>query len=53
MPSNIDAVQSLSIEVKEKIKTFNPKTIGELSRIPGITPAAVVAVLIYSKHKKD
>ena len=54
LPNNfcIDDVQSLSAEVKERIKNFKPKNIGELSRIPGITPAAVTTILIYLTKKK-
>lgn len=51
LPPNIDynKIGSLSVESLEKIKKFKPKNVGELSRIPGITPASVTAVLIYLK----
>ena len=48
----VDDVQSLSAEVRERIKNFKPKTIGELSKISGITPAAVVTILIYLTKKE-
>ena len=48
----IDDVQSLSAEVRERIKNFKPKTIGELSKISGITPAAVITILIYLTKKE-
>lgn len=51
MPDDIDSIHSLSAEVKEKIKAFRPKTVEEMSRISGITPAAVVAVLVYLKSR--
>lgn len=51
IPDDIDAIHSLSTEVKEKIKAFRPKTVEEMSRISGITPAAVVAVLVYLKSR--
>ncbi|XP_051469875.1 protein MTO1 homolog, mitochondrial isoform X2 [Apus apus] len=48
----IDA--SLSAEVREKLDSNRPQTIGAVSRIPGITPAAVVNLLRFVKtnHQK-
>ncbi|NXP73251.1 MTO1 protein, partial [Ramphastos sulfuratus] len=48
----IDA--SLSAEVREKLDSDRPQTIGAVSRIPGITPAAVVNLLRFVKthHQK-
>uniref|UniRef100_A0A8B9F0E3 5-taurinomethyluridine-[tRNA] synthase subunit MTO1, mitochondrial n=1 Tax=Amazona collaria TaxID=241587 RepID=A0A8B9F0E3_9PSIT len=48
----IDA--SLSLEVREKLDSNRPQTIGALSRIPGITPAAIVNLLRFVKtnHQK-
>jgi tRNA uridine 5-carboxymethylaminomethyl modification enzyme len=40
-------IGSLSLEVQEKVVYHKPKNIGELSRISGITPAAVTAVLVH------
>jgi tRNA uridine 5-carboxymethylaminomethyl modification enzyme len=51
IPSDLELtnVGSLSREVREKISIYQPKNIGEFSRIPGITPAAVTALLVYLK----
>uniref|UniRef100_A0A663ECG9 5-taurinomethyluridine-[tRNA] synthase subunit MTO1, mitochondrial n=1 Tax=Aquila chrysaetos chrysaetos TaxID=223781 RepID=A0A663ECG9_AQUCH len=48
----IDA--SLSTEVREKLDSNRPQTIGAVSRIPGITPAAIVNLLRFVKtnHQK-
>ncbi|NXX39095.1 MTO1 protein, partial [Tricholaema leucomelas] len=43
----IDA--SLSAEVREKLDANRPQTIGAVSRIPGITPAAVINLLRFVK----
>ena len=51
VPQNIDEIQSLSMEVREKIKSIKPKTIAELSRISGVTPASIVAIIIFNKNK--
>ncbi|MFC1659231.1 tRNA uridine-5-carboxymethylaminomethyl(34) synthesis enzyme MnmG [Pseudomonadota bacterium] len=46
-----DKIASLSNEVRGKLKEAKPTTIGMASRIPGITPAAVIAILVYLKKK--
>ncbi len=45
-----DAVASLSNEVKAKLKASQPMTVGAASRIPGMTPAAITAVLAYMRR---
>lgn len=52
IPGDLDfsLVGSLSIEVKEKLNKIKPANIGEASRIPGITPAAITAIFIYLKR---
>lgn len=49
---NVDYTQisGLSAEVMQKLIKFKPETIGQASRISGITPAAVSLLLVY--HKK-
>lgn len=41
------SIESLSNEVKEKLNHHRPINIGAASRIPGITPAAIVALIVY------
>ncbi|APR99106.1 tRNA uridine-5-carboxymethylaminomethyl(34) synthesis enzyme MnmG [Wolbachia endosymbiont of Folsomia candida] len=45
-------VKGLSSEVREKLQTINPSTIGIAKQIQGITPAAIVSILVYLKNKK-
>jgi len=49
IPSDIDydAIKSLSLEVCEKLKKHQPATLGAASRISGITPAAIAAILVH------
>lgn len=43
---------SLSTEVREKLKKSKPTTLGAARRIPGITPAAVTAIMVaLKKHQ--
>ncbi|MCF6204925.1 MAG: tRNA uridine-5-carboxymethylaminomethyl(34) synthesis enzyme MnmG [Methylococcaceae bacterium] len=44
-------VSGLSNEVSEKLKLQKPETLGQASRIPGITPAAISLLLIHLKKK--
>ncbi|XP_074166596.1 5-taurinomethyluridine-[tRNA] synthase subunit MTO1, mitochondrial [Sminthopsis crassicaudata] len=59
LPKDLDYLTikdvSLSQEVREKLHSSRPQTIGAASRIPGITPAAIVNLLRFvkiTKHKK-
>ncbi len=51
IPSNLDYnnIQSLSLEVREKLNQVRPANIGAALRIQGVTPAAVMAVMVYLK----
>ena len=44
-------VSGLSNEVSEKLKLQRPETLGQASRIPGVTPAAISLLLVYLKKK--
>jgi tRNA uridine 5-carboxymethylaminomethyl modification enzyme len=50
---NINNIKGLSNEIKSKFLKVSPKTIADIKRISGITPAALVAIMIYIKkaHK--
>ncbi|WP_068430030.1 tRNA uridine-5-carboxymethylaminomethyl(34) synthesis enzyme MnmG [Magnetospirillum sp. XM-1] len=45
-----DAIGSLSNEVRQKFKAARPETLAAAARIPGITPAAVTALLGFVKR---
>ncbi|OGR00716.1 MAG: tRNA uridine-5-carboxymethylaminomethyl(34) synthesis enzyme MnmG [Deltaproteobacteria bacterium RIFOXYA12_FULL_61_11] len=49
-----DAIHGLSNEVREKLRKVRPATLGQAGRIPGMTPAALSAVLIALRlrHKE-
>ena len=42
---DISAIGGLSAESKDLLSRYQPQTIGQASRIPGMTPAAIVALL--------
>ncbi|MCK4926283.1 hypothetical protein KAS10_02855, partial [Candidatus Aerophobetes bacterium] len=45
-------IPGLSHEVKEKLSRFRPVSLGQASRIPGITPAAISVLLVYLRKAK-
>jgi len=51
LPADMDYMQvsALSIEARQKLTTHKPETLGQASRISGITPAAVSLLLIHLK----
>jgi tRNA uridine 5-carboxymethylaminomethyl modification enzyme len=52
LPPDLDygAVAGLSNEVRQKLAQHKPQTIGQASRVQGITPAAVSLLLIHLKR---
>jgi tRNA uridine 5-carboxymethylaminomethyl modification enzyme len=53
LPDSLDynGVPGLSNEVSQKLKAQRPETLGQASRIPGMTPAAISLLLVYLKKK--
>ncbi len=48
---NYSEVSALSIEVRQKLDKQKPETLGQASRISGVTPAAISLLLIYLKKQ--
>ncbi len=46
-----DAVGSLSNEIRAKLRQTRPATLGAAGRIPGVTPAAMMAILAFMKRR--
>jgi tRNA uridine 5-carboxymethylaminomethyl modification enzyme len=46
-------VRGLSSEVREKLQKVKPDTVGQASRIPGMTPAAISVLLVYLKKTRQ
>jgi tRNA uridine 5-carboxymethylaminomethyl modification enzyme len=53
LPSDLDyaKIHGLPIEAQQKLNAQKPETIGQASRISGITPAAISLLLVYLKRK--
>ena len=54
IPENInyDEVPSLRIEARQKLKDFRPVSLGQASRISGVSPADVSVLLVYLERLK-
>jgi tRNA uridine 5-carboxymethylaminomethyl modification enzyme len=53
LPNDLDyrEIHGLPIEAQQKLNAHKPETIGQASRISGITPAAISLLLVYLKRK--
>ncbi|CAO3415281.1 tRNA-5-carboxymethylaminomethyl-2-thiouridine(34) synthesis protein MnmG [Azospirillum doebereinerae] len=47
---DVDGIGSLSAEIRQKLRQSRPATLGAAARIPGMTPAALVALLRHVKR---
>ena len=54
LPAELDyaAVHALSIEARQKLNQHRPETLGQASRISGITPATISLLLVHLKKGK-
>ena len=53
IPENMDydSVPSLRIEARQKLKQYQPSSIGQASRLAGVSPADISVLLIYLEKK--
>lgn len=53
LPEDIDyqLINGLSSEIKEKLTKFRPLTLGQANRISGITPAAIMILMVFLKKR--
>lgn len=51
LPQNLDyrSVRGLSIEVQQKLNLHRPESLGQASRIQGVTPAAIALLMVHLK----
>ena len=54
LPESIDysVISGLSKEIQSKLETTRPATLGQASRIPGVTPAAISLLMIHLKKRQ-
>ena len=47
------AVSGLSTEVRERLLSVRPRSLGQAARMPGITPAAISLIAFHLKSRRD
>jgi tRNA uridine 5-carboxymethylaminomethyl modification enzyme len=54
LPADLDYAQvtALSFEVRQKLAQHRPQTLGQASRISGVTPAAISLLLVHLKKRR-
>ena len=55
IPENIDYddISGLRIEARQKLKSYGPRSIGQASRISGVSPADITVMLVYlEQHRR-
>ena len=54
-PEDIDymEINTVRIEAREKLNRVRPATLGQASRISGVSPADIGALMVYLSHRGD
>lgn len=50
---NYEQIKGLSLEARQKLNKFKPRSIGQASRISGVSPADISVLLIYLQVNKN
>ena len=50
---NYDEVPSLRIEARQKLKQIRPESVGQASRISGVSPADISVLLVYLEQQRQ
>ena len=54
LPDSIDyeAIDTISSEGRQKLSDIRPRSLGQASRISGVSPADITALLIYTEQMR-
>ena len=50
---NYEKMEGISLEARQKLQKFRPRSIGQASRISGVSPADISVLLIYLQTRKN
>jgi tRNA uridine 5-carboxymethylaminomethyl modification enzyme len=51
---NYDEISSLRLEARQKLNLYQPSSIGQASRISGVSPADIAVLLVYmEKYRRE
>ena len=49
---NFDDIKGLLTETRQKMKSIRPTSVGQASRIPGVTPSDISLLMVYLERQK-
>jgi tRNA uridine 5-carboxymethylaminomethyl modification enzyme len=54
LPMDLDytVIPGLSSEIKERLSSVRPRSLGQASRVPGVTPAAVSILSVWCHRRR-
>ena len=50
---NYDDIKSICLEARQKLNKHKPHSIGQASRISGVSPADISVLLVYLQSRKN
>ena len=50
---NFDGIHGLLTETRQKLNTIRPASVGQASRIPGVTPSDISLLMVYLERQKE
>ena len=55
LPKNVDysQIRGLRLEARQKLNKIKPNSVGQASRISGVSPADISVLLIYLEQNRD
>ena len=55
LPPDLDylSIQTLRTEARQKLQAVRPETLGQASRVSGVSPADIGALMVYLSHRSD
>jgi len=49
---NYDEIKGLRLEARQKLNKIKPESVGQASRISGVSPADISVLLVYLEQRK-
>ena len=55
IPQNLDysKIEVLRLEARQKLAAIRPENFGQASRISGVSPADITALMIYAESRRE
>ena len=55
LPPDVDyaSIQGLRLEARQKLAKIRPRSLGQASRVSGVSPADIAVLMVYLKQEKE